>query len=29
MQKDTPWYSRDLSEDPGYKALVGDPLIHG
>ena len=23
MQKDTPWYWRDLSEDPRYKALLG------
>ena len=21
MQKETPWYFRDLSEDPGYKSL--------
>ena len=24
MQKETPWYFRDLSEDPGYKSLIGD-----
>ena len=24
MGKETPWYFRDLSDDPGYKALIGD-----
>jgi hypothetical protein len=23
MQKDTPWYWRDLSEDPRYRSLIG------